>query len=168
MSAPNQSTFDGNPNVSPPVTSGYRPGLADFNGAALQDDTANPPDPQSMPTSPVWNTFAYELVSVGRMIPVGSFGIVAQVGPTVSFWNVAANNVVADPFAPVRNGAGDYTISWPSGLLPLGGAPVAIINQILGAVSSSIVAQYLSATSVRVQTTQGGVLTDLNFSVQLF
>ncbi len=167
MPAPNQSTFDGNPNANPPTTSGYRPGLPDFNGAALTDDTQNPPDPQTMPVSFVWNTFAYLIVSICRMIPCASFALTPGVSPSILWWFTAALNIASNPFAITRNGAGDYSVTWAANLFPVQGSPKAYLNSLQGAHNVGIQAQNIT-NGVRIQTVQDAVLTDLPFTVDVF
>lgn len=167
MPSPGQSPFDGNPLQSPPVLVGYRPSKADFNDAALINDDTAPPDPQTMPTAELLNTDSWLLISLARMTAAGAFVITAQVSPIVSKWAVAANLVQSNPFTVVRNGAGDYSITWPANLLPLILAPQASITTLSGANSVGISAVYIT-NGVQVQTTKGGTLTDMNFMVSLF
>lgn len=61
------STFDGNPNTSPPVTSPYRPGTADFNGLSLQDDAVYPPDPTRMVVANLANAWSAFAMVFGRL-----------------------------------------------------------------------------------------------------
>lgn len=165
MSAPNQSPFDGNPTLG--ITAGYRPTLNDFNGAALEDDAVNPPDPQTMPCAPVLNTTGYTIVSLGKMVPCANFAVTPGVSPAILSWVTAALNIVSDPFTPSRNGAGDYSITFPANTFPIQGQPKAHLNVQLGNHNYSI--GVVSITNgVRVTTTQDGVLTDLPFSVDLF
>lgn len=168
MTAPGQSTFDGNPNATPAVSTGYRPGLSDFNGGALKDDPQYPPDPSTMPTSALFNTIAAMLVSMGKMVPTAFIGINAGASPTVAWWGTAANLIGANPFTVTRNSAGNYSITWTAGVLPNAlGAPNAQINAVLGAHNYSIGTVNI-ANGVQVTTTEDGVLTDLNFTVWMF
>lgn len=166
MPAPGQSTFDGNPNANPPTTVGYRPGLSDFNGAALTDDPVNPPDPATMPTSAQQNTLGAMEVSFGKICPAGWFGITAGVSPVMSFFGTAANNTVGNPYTIARVGAGNYQITWAANTFPLVAGPKAYLNFLGGANTYSIEAVYI-VNGVQITTQQGGVLTDLNFWCEL-
>jgi hypothetical protein len=167
MPAGGISTFDGNPNATPAVTNGYRPGPSDFNGAALKDDPVNPPDPQTMPTSALLNGTELTLVSMGKAVAVGGIGINASATPTVAFFWIAANLVVGNPYNVVRNAAGDYSITWASNLLPIVGWPKPYLNVQLGAHEYAIGAVNIT-NGVRVTTVEDGALADLNFSVDFF
>jgi hypothetical protein len=167
MTAPNGSTFDGNPNASPATTVGYRPGQGDFNGAALTDDPSFPPDPATMPTAELFNTYAYLLISICKAIGVAGAAITAGVSPVVSSFWTAALLIASNPFTVTRNGVGDYSITWAANLFPIAGQPRARINALIGATNASIGAVNIT-NGVRIQTTQGGALTDLNFSFEVF
>ena len=167
MPAPNGSTFDGNAQAVHPTTVGYRPGLSDFNGGALQDDPVNPPDPQTMPTSGLLNTLSAESVSYGKAVACAGIGINAGATPTVAFFWTAANLIASNPFTVTRNAAGDYSITFAANLLPITGWPKPYLNALIGATSCSIAAVNIT-NGVRVQVTQGGALTDLDFSVDFF
>lgn len=168
MPAGNQSPWDGNPNASPPTTAGARPGINDFNGAALKNDPVNMPDPATMPTAELFNTLDFTAVSIGKMVPNGFISVVAGGSPTTAFWSTAANNIGSNPFSITRNGAGDYSITVAANTFPTPAAqPHAQLNVQLGAASYSIGAVNI-ANGVRVTTTQGGALTDLNFTVWFY
>lgn len=166
--APGSSTFDGNPNTNPPTTTPYRPGLADFNGAQLANDPIFVPDPSTMPTAPLFNTYGYLLTSVGKMIPVAMISINAGASPTVAFWTTAANNIASNPFTTTRTAAGNYNITAAANTFP---APIAQsdanLNVVLGAHNYAIGCVNI-ANGVQVTTTQDGVLTDLNFTVRFY
>lgn len=174
MTAPNGSTFDGNPNASPATTAGYRPGLPDFNGGALTDDPQFPPDPATMPTSALLNTDSYQHVSVGKMMVVGRIGVGAGASPTTRWWQVAAITsswAQTNPFTITRVGAGNYQITWTAGLFPIVGDPEAFLAIIGGSHNYSIQAAYITGSGtqgVQVTTQQDGVPTDLNFHVALY
>jgi hypothetical protein len=140
MTAPGQSPFDGNPLSTPPIANGYRPTPSDFNGAALTQDPVNPPDQATMPTAPLMNTTSLTLVSIGKAMACAGFGLTAGGSPTFAWWWTAANNVSGNPFSILRNGAGDYSVTWAANLLPVAGWPKARVNALLGAVTSGIVA----------------------------
>lgn len=167
MVAPNQSPYDGNPLATPPIANGYRPTPADFNGASLTNLSTFPPNPATMPTAELLNTTALTVVSHGKMVSVATFGVNAGASPTMEFWSTAALLIVSNPFAITRNGVGDYSITWAANLFPIAGWPRAMINALIGATNASICAVNIT-NGVRVQTTQGGALTDLNFSVAVY
>lgn len=168
MPAPGISTFDGNPETSPPTTTPYRPGTSDFNGAALADDPTYPPDPQTMPTANLFNTIALLLVSACKMIPFAIVSVTAGASPVIAFWNTAANDIDANPFTLARTAAGNYTLSWTAGAFPSAAAqPVVALNLELGAHNYGAGAVY-GTNSVQVTTTEDGALADLPFTVMLF
>jgi hypothetical protein len=168
MPSPSQSTFDGNPNTSPPTTTPYRPGLDDFDGAQCIDDPSEPVETNDMPRSSCWNTFGYMLVSACKMIAVANISVTAGVSPTTAFWNTAANNIAANPFTITRNSVGNYSLTFTAGTFPAPtSAARAFLNVLLGAHNYSIGCVNI-ANGVQVTTTQDGALTDLNFTVDLF
>lgn len=166
--SPNGSTFDGNPNTSPPTTTPYRPGLDDFDGAACIDDPTEPVQTNDMPRSSCWNTFGYQLVSACKMIAVATLSVNAGASPTTAFWTTAANKIAANPFTISRTGAGNYSITWVAGTFPAPtSAARAFLNIALGA--HNYAASALNITNgVQVTTTQDGALADLNFTVDIY
>jgi len=170
MPAPNGSTFDGNANTSPPTTAPYRPGVNDFNGAALQNDMrpGRAPDPLTMPTAELFNSTAYMVVSACKMIPSASISVNAGASPTVAFWTTAANKITTNPFTTVRNAAGDYSITAPANTLPTPNAfPKASLAVALGAHNYGVSAVPIT-NGIRVTTTQDGALTDLSFRADFY
>ncbi len=168
MPAPGASTFDGNPNATPPTTAGYRPGASDFNGAALKNLGTNPPDPATMPTAELFNTYSLCMTSVGKMVPVAFISINAGASPTTAFWSTAANLIVVNPFTVTRNSVGNYSITWPANTFPAAAAqPHAQLNVVLSANNYAIGAVNIT-NGVQVTTTQGGALADLNFTVWIY
>jgi hypothetical protein len=173
MPAPNQSTFDGNPNANPPTTAGYRPGADDFDGAQLENADNNF-DPRYVPSAPRFNTDALTIVSCGRMIPWASISVTGGATPSIAFWRVAANQITGgsgtsgSPFTLTRNGAGDISITYSAALFPSPmGQPHATLNVQLGAHEYAIGALNIS-NGVRVTTVTDAALTDMNFTVDLF
>jgi hypothetical protein len=168
MPAPGCSTFDGNPNLPIPTTQGYRPGQDDFDGAEFEDLGSAPPNPRYIPSAGLTNTEGWQLISVSRMIPWGACDVAAGVGPTITNWRVAANNVTANPFTVVRNSVGNYSITTAAGVFPAPvGNPRATITAILGAHSYSIGVVNI-ANGVQVTTTIDGALADISFGVDFF
>lgn len=169
MPAGGISTFDGNPNLAIPTTQGYRPGDADFNGAALQDLGKAPPNPATMPTAALYNTYSKQLESVSRMIPYAVASVIAAVSPSIPFWRVAANNVTSNPFTLTRVGTGNYqlTLTNPALFPSAVGQATASLNVVLGAHNYAIGVVNIS-NGVHITTTEDGVLTDLNFTAELF
>lgn len=168
MPAPNLSTWDGNPNTSPPTTTPYRPGTADFNGAGLTNDPVYPPNAATMPTAELFNTIGFLLTSIGKMVPNAFISVNAGASPTTAFWSTAANNILTNPFTITRNSVGNYTITVSANVLPAPAAQsLAVLNVVLGAHNYSIGCVNV-ANGVQVTTTQDGALTDLNFTAWLF
>lgn len=165
MPAPGTSTWDGNANASPPVTNAYRPGASDFNGAALQDDAVNPPNPATMPTSAQQNTIGLLLVSIGKLIPNATISINGGAPPTVQYQYYAMNN--STPALTItRVGAGNVQLTWPANTFP---APVAFPKAHLstGGTAGFIEAVAIS-NGVQVRTyNSSGTLTDMSFVVDV-
>lgn len=119
MSSPDANVFD----VVPP----NRPGLNDFEGADLEDDVEEPPNPLIDPTSAVWNTICRTLAAVGGVVPIFRLGITGHA--TQPFINALASVCSAHTQVPVsghvfgsftilRNSIGNVTISWDDTLVP--------------------------------------------------
>jgi hypothetical protein len=157
MPAPNKSTYD----------NGNRPTPSDFNGISLTNDPQFPPDPASQPTAELFNTWSFLLISAGKAVGVAGFAVNAGPSPSIASWWTAANLIASNPFNLVRNGVGDYSITWAANLFPIAGWPRAELNQL--PISSTACIGAVNVTNgVRVQTTQGGALTDLPFSIEVF
>ena len=62
--------------------SAYRPGPADFNGAAMEDDTEEPPD-ISFPTAGLLNNHSISSYGIGAMVPGLTISIVFATVPVV-------------------------------------------------------------------------------------
>jgi hypothetical protein len=165
MTAPGQSPWDGNPLATPPVAVAYRPGTDDFNGAALADDPANPPNPQTMPTGPLFNTYSKTIVSLGQVAPNLVVNIAGGVTPAFVSQTACGSNVPHPSI--LRNGPGDVSLTWPAGALP---APVAGPRAYLRSGPGSIYAVAIT-NGVRVHThnISGGAFAaaDLDFGVDV-
>lgn len=168
MPSPGISTFDGNPNATPPTTVGYRPGPDDFDGAELEDDPVNVPDPETMPTSAQMNTRSLLLVSICKAIGVAGFGINASASPTFAFFWTAANLIVGNPFTLTRVGAGHYQITWAAGQFPIAGWPRVRLNTAVVSGHSYSVSALNMTNGIEVWTFDNGALADLSFSAEAF
>jgi len=127
MPAAGQSTFDGNPYTSPPITTPYRPGDPDFNGRSLVDSQVNPPDPGSMVTANLLNGEAAEIIALRRLIHSATVSAKYVAGsPLVDSFAAGPSSFHAQvptaQFSIARTGggaaAGDVTITWPANSLP--------------------------------------------------
>jgi hypothetical protein len=163
--SPNANTWD----LSPP----RRPGLADFNGAAKADDANFTPDPTTMPSAAEYNTMQLLLVALSQMIPSAEVSILASASPSIIavLSPVSAVNGNPGAFVMTRSAAGNYTIEpTVANMLPAQvGAPRAYLNGI-GNSSATIAAAYTTGPvhgypAVQVEIFQGGVLTDIPFTV---
>ena len=166
MSSPNSNTFD----LVPP----RRPGLNDFEGAALTDDVEQPPNPGTDPTSAVWNTICRTLTALGMTAPVLCLGITGHV--TQPFINAMACVVSAVTQTPVvggvfgtftitRNSIGNVSITWPAGTFPAAAFPP---TAFLNAPAAGMVTAFAIANGVTVITmTSAGALADLPFTVDV-
>lgn len=178
MPAPGaQSTFDGNPLTSPPITAPYRPGLPDFNSLSLQDDQEYPPDP-SMPTANLMNSTAATCIVLGRMCQNVTLSVTYSGGnPGFDSFTASptavATNTAATTFTMVRTpggaGSGDIFVYWAANTLPAAlTRPMAHIN---GAVPGLIACDNFTNgghSGVRIVTqNQAGAATDLPFTVEV-
>ena len=164
--ATNANTYD----LSPPRP----PTIADFNGASKADDASEPPDPTTMPNAPEWNTMEKLIVAICQMLPSAEVSILASASPVIIACAspVSAVNGVPSSFVVTRGGAGNYTIEpTVANMLPASvGQPRAFLIGV-GNSSASIGAASTTGPvhgypAVQVETFQGGVLTDLPFTVQ--
>lgn len=166
MPATNGNTYD----LSPPRP----PNLTDFNGAQKVDDSNEPPDPTTMPNAPEDNTVKQTLVAMGNILPLVEVSVAASATPAISSVLSPTSAINASPASLylTRTAAGDYTVETGNGGVTFPaftGQPKAFLN-VIGDSSASIQCTYVtgphSNPAVRVQTYQGGALTDLNFTVQ--
>ena len=176
MPAPGTSTWDGNANLSPPVTAPYRPGAADFNGIALADSAVYPPNPRTMPTAALLNTWSAMAVMLGRLCQNLTMSVrYVSNAPVIDSFTTAptaaASLPAASTFTIARTAGGsafgDITITWPAGTFPAAlTQPKAYLNWALGPTSFSI--GIVAVTNgVRVTTTQGNALVDLPFTFEV-
>lgn len=94
-----------------------RPSLADVGGASVQDDALYPPDPLTMPTAAMLNV-VQKLVAqaCAGMLPALKFQLTHGASPSVAAqWQMGASVVV---LTAAKNGAGDYTVTWPADGFP--------------------------------------------------
>lgn len=126
MAAAGQSTWDGNPNLSPPVTTPYRPGTADFNNLALQDDQEDPPGDPTLPSAALMNGQSGAIVAMARVVANAIVSIIFSGGPQFDSATATPTNVVSNPISstftvvrtPGGSMAGDIFIYWPASALP--------------------------------------------------
>lgn len=94
--------------------------------------------------------------SVRGILAIGN--VTAQVGPVYSL-----NRGFVSP--PLRNGAGDYTLTLQDGANLQSEAQVA--GQVYGVGDSTLNIEILTVTTFRVRTFTGGVAAELNFGVAI-
>jgi hypothetical protein len=177
MPAPGQATWDGNPNASPPITAPYRPSSADFNGASLSDDPVFPPNPATMPTAELLNTYSLQLVTVSRMCPNIRAGVTGGTAPFISAFTATPTAVygasAAGTFGVTRGQTGQVTVYWNSGAFPASlTPPSAYLNGSIGptgaCVSIGATTFGPTANGVVVTTTQGNAYADLPFCFEVW
>ena len=111
----------------------YRPGLPDFNGAALTNRADAPPNPATFPTANLLNGTALMEVGIGQVVPNAVLSVTFVGGnPTINA-GVAIAGFSPGATSPITNGAltiertpsgsynGDVFIYWPANTFP---APV--------------------------------------------
>lgn len=170
MGSPNASTWDASPS--------HRPTTADFNGAAKIDDAVYPPDPTTMPSAAEWNTICKTLASIGQVIPnvsidftgTGGGGTFNAARSPLSGVAVLSGTTISVPTGVItitRNGAGDYSFTWPANTFPTPlGTPRAIP---CGNGAANWTADAVAITNgVRVKTALAGTLTDGSATVDVF
>lgn len=119
----------------------YRPGLPDFNGAALQNRANAPPTPATMPTANLLNGEALMIMAMGQVIPNARFSIIYQAGSPKLASGVTLAGVSPGTQSPILAGnivvvrmpggaaSGDVYISWPANTFPPATtSPMATIN----------------------------------------
>ena len=166
----NGNTYD----LTPPRP----PNITDFNGAEKEDDAEEPPDPNTMPNAPEWNTVEQTLVAMGAMCPLAEVAVTAGSLPAISNVLSPSSAVNGNPaaFYLTRNAAGDYWVETGNGSVAfpaVSGSPKSWITSLTaGTVAISqgtIVCQYgtgpNSQQAIRVRTYAAGSLTDMNFCV---
>jgi len=159
-----------------------RPVIADFNGASLQDDPADPPDWTEMPTSKNFNGQALTLLGMGQVIENAKLSVVFSGGQPVLDSGVTTAGVSHGTQSPVIDGditvlrtvggagSGDVFIWWPAGTFP---APTVHPNAgINGATPGCTSADWYTDGSghsgIRVVTQNAsGVATDLPFTTDV-
>lgn len=156
--SPNNNTWD----VSPP----YRPGNNDFNGCQKLDDQAYPPDPQTMPSGPEYNTLCLLAIAFGKIVPNVRLSVAGSATPSITGFMSPASGPTLGTFTVTRASAGDVSITWPANTFPPSTVqPEATLNT-LGA--GRISAQNIS-NGVRVQTFDAsGTAADLDFTVSAY
>jgi hypothetical protein len=181
MPAPNGSTFDGNPNASTPVVVPYRPGAPDFNGIGLQDNPQYPPNPLTMPTAALLNTWSALSVVFGRMIPVLRLSVTGGTTPSISQFIAAPDYVggtlgsstptpiTLSTFTVTHVSTGKVQITWPAGTLPTATTqPSAHLNGVLSSGYSASVSATPITNGVEVDTLLSGVYSDMSFTVDVY
>lgn len=109
MPAPNASTFD----LVPPT----RPGTETFNGIAKEDDSDEPPDPQTMPNAAEWNTIEWLIVAIGRVMPVAVISVTGSTA-TVTGFGTAPEAPILSTFTMAHPSTGVVEITWPTNTFP--------------------------------------------------
>jgi len=161
--APNKSTWDATPTP-------YRPGTSDFNGAALENDEENPPDPSTMPTAELLNTLSFLAISYGKIAPNAIITVTGGNPPVIIGVQSPRTGVIAGTFTATRNSAGDVSITWPANTFPASQAAPTVSLNITGGVIAGHAYAYSAeniTNGVRVTTSFDAVMTDMNFTVQV-
>lgn len=170
------SPLDGAPNQNPwDPTYSRRPLITDFNNAQKIDDPSYPPNPQTDPSAGEENTVKFCLVAMSVMTPSAEVSVTAGGSPSISsvLSPCDAVNGNLSAFTLTRVAAGNYKIETTTGatILPaLVGQPEAWINALSGSASYGIGCTYITGPlghpAIQVNTTSGGTLADLNFTVR--
>lgn len=163
---PNGSTWDGNPNATPPVTTPYRPGLDDVAGGALANGNP-PPNPQTHPSAEVLNTVSKTMIAMGKVVANAVITVDFNAGaPFIAAVSAASSGIAPGTFTPTDNGAGDTSITWPAGTFPPAVAdPTMSIN---GDVEIDRQRVVTITNGVRVKTKLGTTGTDVRYTVVIY
>lgn len=156
MAAPNASTFD----LTPPT----RPGTNDFNGIAKIDDANDPPDVQTMPNAAEWNTMAWLLLSIGRLMPVAALSATGATGAITAF-AAAAKELTSSDITVAHPATGICEYTWTANTFPAAALkPTASLNTGPGMIYAESI-----TNGVRVKTyNAAGAAADLDFTVSIF
>ncbi len=156
MVAPNASTFD----LTPPT----RPGTQTFNGLAKEDDSEDPPNPQTMPNAAEWNTMGWLLLALGRVMPVAIVSVTGATA-TVSAFGAAPKNVVTGSFSMAHPATGVIEMTWAANTFPPAIAqPTASLNSGPGMIWIEPM-----TNGVRIHTYDAaGAAADLNFTATIY
>lgn len=150
-----------------------RPSLDDdFHGAAKENHPKFPPNPITMMVAEEVNQTYKLAVALARMTPHARIFVTFTAGvASIALVQAMGTNVSAASFTLVENGVGDTSLRWaPLGVLPArAGGPKAFLTQNADAtIAPEYTVEGASLNAVRVRTRVGGVLTDVNFCVEIF
>lgn len=159
-----------------------RPGIGDYNGAALEDDAEDVPDPETMPTADLMNGTAITELAIGQVVPHAVLSITFPGGsPAINIGTCAAgatpgstSPIGSSSFSVARTsggaGSGDVTISWAASVLPVAAAaPMATLNGTTPGLICADVTTVAGNAGVRIVTKNGSnVATDLPFTVAIY
>jgi hypothetical protein len=145
----------------------HRPALDELGGGAKVNGTPAP-DPVRHATAQDFNQISQQLAALGRVAPIA----ILQVEQTAGIYSKIAvtgqpSGATVGGFTVTKNGAGDITVSWPSGLLP---SPVAKPRaSVTGATALLVATEQVSTTSARIRMlSHDGVGTDSHFDLEIF
>lgn len=160
--SPGVSTFD----ATPP----HYPGTPDFNGCKKIDDSTDPPDPETMPNAPEWQTTQLTLMSIARMAPQLSVSVKVVGGVySVDLFNATSSTLALANITVTKNSTGNVTVSVPTSFLAFEVLrPKAYVNQ---ATPLTIAAVDYTATGIRgatVTLANAGTPADGSFTVDIF
>lgn len=159
MSSSDTLTYD----QTPP----HRPALDELGGGAKVNGTPAP-DPVRMLTAEDVNQASQQLAALGRVAPLAILQIEQSAG-TYSKIAVTAQPTGVDlaTFTLTKNGTGDVTVSWSSGVFP---SPVAKPRaHVTGATPLLIATEQVSTTSARVRmVAHDNTATDSHFDLEIF
>lgn len=161
--APDYFVFDGDGGSNAP----RRPGVSDVGGAALVDDQAAPPDPETMPHATQLNQWMNLLVGYGLVAPAVIVSVSFSGGtPSKDVVVGIGFNVSASDVTLTDNGAGDTSVTLAAGKFPVKSWQAMGLTQ-NDDVEIDRLRAVTIANGVRVKSKLGAAATDCNFTVAL-
>lgn len=162
MASPTYFVFDGDGGANAP----RKPSSADVGGYAKLDDADYPPDPTTMLAAADWNQIARLIEGMGRLIGCATITVAAGVSAVITGAVGLGTGITTATFTLVRNGAGDYSITWPASKFPVTNIKATGLTIWEDLLVTTAVALPIT-NGIRVKTKVSGTLTDAGFSVTI-
>lgn len=159
MSSSNTLTYD---DAAP-----HRPALSELGGGAKVNEQPEP-DPVRQLRAEDINQLSQQAAAVARVTPIAVLQV-DQTAGTYSKTSVSGQPAAAvlAAFTVTKNGTGDVTVSWTSGIFP---SPIARHRaHVVGATPLLVATGYVSATSARVRmVNHANTATESAFDLDIF
>jgi hypothetical protein len=164
--------------ILPASGGAHRPSLADMGGAALANDTSNPPvGDGTQPTDAMLNQGQYQAYAQGQTAHSARITVKFSSGPVIDRLQTCSSLLSSANFTLTRTaggaGAGDVTIDWLTGVLPpLICDPMVTINDVTQLTANAPLVQVVASppaghVQIRIVTPLAGTPTDMRFTVSV-